>query len=151
MLNRIEKYGAAEELLRDTLEVERRVLGREHPDTLYALGGLAQALCEQGKYAEAETNFKEFDDTAGKALPENSPILLISRGHYGHCLARMDRFEQAERLLLDTLSALETSLGKGNDRTRVVIDYVITLYEAWGKPEQAAEYRARLEEAQEPK
>jgi serine/threonine protein kinase/tetratricopeptide (TPR) repeat protein len=141
-LSNFGKYDAAEVLLRETYGVERRVLGLENIDTLYALGSLAHALCEQNKFAEAETHFVTFDDAAPKALPDDSPITLTFRARHGNCLARMGKYEQAEPLLLDTLSKLRASLGEDHPRVRDVITNVIALYDSWGKPEEAAKYRA---------
>ena len=39
---------------RQTLELRRKVLGPEHPDTLMGMIWLASALSSQGKYVEAE-------------------------------------------------------------------------------------------------
>ena len=144
MLGRSGKYAQAEVLLRETYEVERRVLGLENIDTLYALGSLAYTLCEQGQFAEAESHFALFDDAARKALPDNNPIALTFRGRHGNCLTRMGDYERAEARLLDVLSTLRTSLGDDHPRVRDVMNYVIALYEAWGRPEKAAEYRAAL-------
>ena len=36
------------------LEVRRRVLGEEHPDTLISMNNLAVLYRDQGKYAQAE-------------------------------------------------------------------------------------------------
>jgi hypothetical protein len=38
------KYAQAEALYSQTLEISRRVLGREHPDTLMCMGKLARRL-----------------------------------------------------------------------------------------------------------
>ena len=56
----------------------------------------------------------------------------------------MGKYEQAEPLLLDTLSKHRTLLGEDHQRVRDVITYVIALYESWDKPEKAAKYRALL-------
>jgi hypothetical protein len=120
-------------------------LGPDHIDTLYALGNLAHALCEQEKFAEAQSEFSSFEDLAVAALPEDNPILLTFQGRHGNCLVRMRKFEQAEPLLLGTLSKLRASLDDDHQRVQTVIGDVVALYESWGKPEQAAEYRALLE------
>jgi serine/threonine protein kinase/tetratricopeptide (TPR) repeat protein len=143
-LSNFGKYDAAEVLLRETYDVERRVLGLENIDTLYALGSLAHVLCEQDKFSEAESHFVSFDEAAPKALPDDSPITLTFRGRYGNCLTRMGKYEQAEPLLLDTLSKLRASLGEDHPRVRDVITYVVALYESWGKAEEAATHRALL-------
>jgi len=44
----------AESLYRETLDIERRVLGPEHPATLSLMSGLAVVLSAEGHYAEAE-------------------------------------------------------------------------------------------------
>jgi hypothetical protein len=47
-------YSQAKPLLTEVLEVRRRVLGAEHPDTLLSLKNLAALYGYQGKYAQAE-------------------------------------------------------------------------------------------------
>ncbi len=47
-------------------------------------------------------------------------------------------------MLLKAHRVLEPALGDSHDRTTKVVEFLAALYEAWGKPEQAAEYRAML-------
>jgi serine/threonine protein kinase/Tfp pilus assembly protein PilF len=144
MLSRAGKFREAEVVLRETFDVEQRVLGLDNIDTLYALGSLAHALCEQDKFAEAESRFATFDEAAPRALPEDSPILLTFRGRHGHCLTRSGKYEQAEPLLLDTHARLRTLLGEDHQLVRDLVSYLAALYESWGRPEEAARYRALL-------
>ncbi|MBV9443248.1 MAG: tetratricopeptide repeat protein, partial [Acidobacteriaceae bacterium] len=48
----------AELLYTDVLQVRRRVLGQQHPDTTAALACLGGLRLDQGRYAEAETLFR---------------------------------------------------------------------------------------------
>ena len=48
------RYAEAEQMQRNSHEVEMRLLGAEHPDTLATASNLAQSLFTQGKYAHAE-------------------------------------------------------------------------------------------------
>jgi hypothetical protein len=48
------QYAEAEAMHRQTLQLQERVLGKEHPNTLGSMMGLASSLRQQGKYAEAE-------------------------------------------------------------------------------------------------
>ena len=48
------KLAEAEPFLVQALEVRRRVLGAEHPDTLHSLYGVALLYRKQGKRSEAE-------------------------------------------------------------------------------------------------
>jgi hypothetical protein len=46
-------YPAAEKLQRETLSLQSRVLGSEHPDTLRSMNNLANSLVAEGQLAEA--------------------------------------------------------------------------------------------------
>jgi len=48
------KYTEAEQMHRQTLNLQEKVLGPEHPDTLLSMRGLAAVLSSQGKHLEAE-------------------------------------------------------------------------------------------------
>jgi tetratricopeptide (TPR) repeat protein len=45
----------AEAMFLQTLQLQGKVLGKEHPNTLLSMMSLAALLGQQGKYAEAET------------------------------------------------------------------------------------------------
>ncbi|HXA64128.1 MAG TPA: tetratricopeptide repeat protein, partial [Bryobacteraceae bacterium] len=53
------KYAQAEALLSAALEIKRRVLGREYPNTLKTMGNLANVYHDEGKYPQAETFFSQ--------------------------------------------------------------------------------------------
>jgi hypothetical protein len=61
---------------------------------------------------------------------------------------KLNRYEEAESQLLEGYEALRGALGEGSPGTRLALEALAELYEGWGKPEQAAEYQALLEEAQ---
>ena len=63
------EYPQAEALTSQILEIQRRVSGPEHPDTLRSMNGLASIYRSQGKHAQAE--------------PLDSQILEISRRTLG--------------------------------------------------------------------
>ena len=70
----------------------------------------------------------------------------IFHGYYGKCLIELGQYEEAEQQLITGVSLLEEALGAEHERTAVVINFLIDLYEAWGKPDKAAHYRAMLPE-----
>ena len=63
---------------RELLDVKRRVLGPEHPDTLTTMGNLACSLCDQGKHAEAEQMFREVLDLQRRVLGPEHPETLAT-------------------------------------------------------------------------
>ena len=54
MLSSRGKYAEAEQMHRQTLELDKKVSGPEHPDTLMSMSNLAYVLTLQGKYDEAK-------------------------------------------------------------------------------------------------
>ena len=53
------QYAEAEQLVRQTLETERRTLGPEHSDTLVTSQGLGMLLKREKRCAEAEGTFRQ--------------------------------------------------------------------------------------------
>ena len=65
----------AEPLLHRALETQARVLGEEHPDTLWTLGSLVDVYHSQGRYEEAEPLVRRLLDQrrARAEQPDASP------------------------------------------------------------------------------
>ena len=76
------KHAEAEQMQREVLDVQRRVLGPEHPFTLVTMDNLALPLRNQGKHAEAEQMFREVLDLLrrhGVLGPEHPHTLATMR------------------------------------------------------------------------
>ncbi len=67
--------------------------------------------------------------------------------HYGSCLTALGRFEDAEVELLESYE-LASQLGENRLYPYKAAAALTELYEAWGNPEKASEYRARMSEAE---
>lgn len=135
------RFGESEALLRTVLETRRRVLGDLHPDTLSSLNNLAWNLFDQGRAGEAEPMFRQAVDGYSQTMPEGHWIVAVYRGGLGNCLTSLQRFEEAEALLLESYEVEHKVLGPDHKFTKKVAGYLEELYEAWGYPEKAAEYR----------
>ena len=62
-----------------------------------------------------------------------------------HCLYdRPGQFEGTERALIKTLEFSRRVLGEEHAETLACQEDFVKLYEAWGKPEKAEEWRAKL-------
>ena len=73
------------------LDVRRRVLGPEHPQTLTTMGNLGCSLHGQGKYAEAETMQRELLDVQRRVLGPEHPDTLATVSN----LASLDSIRSA--------------------------------------------------------
>ena len=63
-------------------------------------------------------------------------------GGWGMCLTKLERYEEAETQLAAAYEGLEAALGGDHHLTRSAVQALVDLYEAWGKPDKAAQYRA---------
>ncbi len=143
------RYGEAEPLLREALDVSRRVLGDDHRSTLISKSNLALLLVDLGNAVGAE-------QMAGEAVVAASETLGAEHwrhgdflGKHGRALAALQRFDDAESALLEAHGMLQTALGDEHEQTKRVVGYLADLYDAWSKPDKAAEWRAKLPTEQE--
>ncbi len=142
MLNEAEPY------FRESLEGKLRVLGDDHRHTLISKSNLALLLVDLGNAVEAEQLAGETVLAAREALGAEHYLHGNFLGKQGRALAALQRFDDAESAMLEAHGILQAALGDEDEQTRRVVGYLADLYDAWGKPEKAAEYRALLPEPQ---
>ncbi len=73
-------------MFRRLIEVEKRVLGAERPDTLSTASNPAASLFNQGKYAEAERIQREVYAVQKRVLGAEHPSMLTSANNLVRCL-----------------------------------------------------------------
>ena len=78
VLAKEDHYAEAENLVRETLDTRRRVLGPEHPDTVHSMSHLSNLLSDEGHYAEAEKMKRETLDIQRRVLGPEHPETLMS-------------------------------------------------------------------------
>jgi serine/threonine-protein kinase len=137
-------YAAAEAIHRETLALKRKLLGNEHAEVAGSLNNLADTLCREKKPAEAEPLARQAVALFRKALPSGHPNIAEAESVLGGCLALSGRFAEAETLLLGSLPVLKTKTGEHSPETEDALRRVILLYDGWGRPAQAARYRAEI-------
>jgi serine/threonine protein kinase len=129
----------SEDLHRKILEIRLDVLGEDHVETIATMNSLADVLFEQNRLLEANTLWKKCAEIARQKL-----ITLESGGYryeieLGRALTQLKQYAEAEEYLQ---AAYELTLIKSNEFYVEALLSLVDLYEAWGKPEKAAEYRA---------
>ena len=144
ILYRQQRLDEAEAMIRQVLEGRAAALGEDHFDTVSAMSNLGLLLIEREKFAEAEELFARLVESADNATPEGHWFRGETRASRGACLTELKRYEEAELLLLEAYDIMHAGLGDEHQRTRGAVEKLIKLYEAWDKPDQAAEFRARL-------
>ncbi len=141
--------------MREALESHRRVLGDEHPSTLYSIHEMGSLLLSQGEPAEAEPYFREALETRGRVMPEGHWTIWHTQSLLGRTLTGQSRFVAAEAMLVEAAERIEPP-EQWRQRTDEAIERVVALYTAWhaaqpdgGYADKAAEWRAKLPTEQE--
>ena len=182
------KYAQAEALFSQTLEIQRRVLGPEHPDTLDTLSDFASMYQRQGKYALAETYAAQALAGRRHALGSEDPDTMASAADLALAYLSQGKFAESEPLAREavefdrkkqpddwqtiprrepagrqpgrteeirrsrTAAARRLSGDAGAERPDRGPDWyhldrarewIVQLYQAWGKPGKAAEWNKK--------
>lgn len=140
-------FREAESEAREALQIIRRQKKTGQPDALDqaplmgALAGLNLILLRGGKSAAARFSLAEMLDQF--SCLRNNPGLRYydTEGPVGECLTLLRRFAEAEPILLKEYQQISAIRGPRSPFTTDARRRLVELYEAWGKPEQAALYR----------
>jgi serine/threonine protein kinase/tetratricopeptide (TPR) repeat protein len=138
----------------ELFQAGRQVLGSSSTEVLDALAMVGRKMVKRGKYTEAEPLLQEVvrarqEKQAGDWKTFNERVLL------GASLMGQKKYAQAEPLMVAGYEAMKAHAARtpGHDTPRSplhrsltdAVEWLVRLYEEWGKPEQAAKWRARLE------
>ncbi len=66
-------FTEAETVNRQTLQLQEKVLGKEHPETLTSMNNLAFLLYQQGKFTEAAAMIQQMLELREKVLRKEHP------------------------------------------------------------------------------
>ena len=134
LLRSFRGWEPAEPLLREALAIKRKVLG-DHPGTAGSMTALGSVLSRKGDTEEAEKLFREALEMQRRFLGNDHPGIAYVLNSLARELRRAGRLEEAEPLYREAIAM--------RNRERLV-----KLYEAWGQPDKAAEYRALAPDAE---
>jgi tetratricopeptide (TPR) repeat protein len=138
-------YARASALYAQVVAADRQMLGPQHLETAAAMNGWAESLRLAGDPRQAEKIFRESLAIHARVLPPSSWQIAATESLVARCLVDERRFAEAERMLLEAYPIVETKFGPGHPRSTTVAGRLVALYEAWGKPDKVAEWRAKRE------
>ncbi len=141
---RQERYDDAEPLFRRVVEIGDALFGEDEASSLIARNNLAQLYRLKGRLDLAEPILQRVVATARKTLPPNHWQFGACVLSYGIVLRDLQRHADSEPLLLEGHGILKAALGDGHTRTQNAAKSLLKLYEAWGKPDEAARWRERM-------
>jgi serine/threonine protein kinase len=154
----------AEASLREALALQHKRLVADHYNAGQTLVMLGWTLTKLGQPADGEPLLRKGLDISRKNLPQGDWFTADAESLLGGCLTAQRKYEQAEPLLLSgykgllaaagtppvtdswTLRSLQSvyaAPGAPPAHLRQALDRIVQLYEAWDKPVQAAQWRAK--------
>ena len=151
----------AEPYLREALEKFRRVLGDEHPRTLFSMNNTGRLLNARGKHSEAIALLVPLEPAARKVFIGGNArrladfLAVLGRARVGVGFDA-ERFLLAESNLLEahTIYLAAKDRGPAHTDTLACIQGLVDLYSAWhvanpgkGYDAKAAEWRVKLDAA----
>jgi len=92
-------WNDAEGLELQVMEMRKRVLGQEHPDTLTCMNNLASIYRKQGRWKEAEGLQLQVVETRKRVLCQEHPATLTSMRNLAAIFRKQGRLKEAEELL----------------------------------------------------
>jgi hypothetical protein len=131
-------------LLRETLAAAREQVGPDHRSAVAVLAELAETIRAAGRRDAALGLFDEAASRIAAAYPTGHPAAAVLAQQRAGCLIDVGRFEEAETALHRCHPVLVAAFGASHPRCRENLSELVRLYETWGRPDQAAGYRAQL-------
>jgi tetratricopeptide (TPR) repeat protein len=146
----MDRTDEAEPLLRQAEAVYRAALGDENRHVASCRFYLASLWQTRGNHEQAVELFRQALEMRRRVLPERHPVTRSTQAALAEELATTGDYSEAEHLLLDLLHPEGPEAAPAPDLASVH-GQLADLYEAWGRPRQAAEHRAAsLPEADDP-
>jgi tetratricopeptide (TPR) repeat protein len=140
------QYAQAEALFEKVLDARRGQFGEEHATTLRAAYMLARVHFRQRKYTDAETDLRRILAAYQKTQPDAWERFRCE-GLLGATLAAEKHYADAEPLLLSGHQGMTQRVGSipasGRGAIEETRSALFRLYEDWGRPREAAEWRTK--------
>ncbi len=141
---------SAEPLVREAVSIHRKLRVPQPVSLMYILVLLGDVLAAKGDPEGAQAALREALAIQLKTLPEKHWRIAYTESLLGRCLADLRQYDEAEPLLTNSYPVLQAAHGEQDEDSIRALQRIVDLYDAWGKPDLAAEYRAKLEASPPP-
>lgn len=127
--------------LQTALGIYERALGPDHPSVATTSYNLARALASAERSAEAEAAYRRALAIRRGLLDPTHPSVALVELFLGRLLMGEERYLEAETLLLRSADSYAAAFDEGNLFVSESRESLVELYEAWGRPEEADDWR----------
>jgi eukaryotic-like serine/threonine-protein kinase len=140
-----QQWALAKQTYERALEVDRRVLGDDHPRVAMRLNNLAVVAQSMGDLKLAETLYGDAIRRDERAYGDQHPATGATRGNYGLLLQREGRLAEAEPLLRSALDVELKLYGPNNYNVAYArVSLAMLLHDQGNLPAAEAEFREAL-------
>jgi serine/threonine-protein kinase len=133
-------YRRALEEVNRALAIQREVLQEGHIDFARSWTILGKILTRTGQAVRGEDYLRRALTLRAKSLKPSHWRLCETQVALGENLTAQKRYAEAEPLLVESHDNLNASLSGRDPRTQAARRRLVALYEAWQKPDMAAQY-----------
>jgi eukaryotic-like serine/threonine-protein kinase len=127
----------AEELFRGALDIRRRVLGPDNPETLAAMNAVGAAFYDEGRIRESADMFRQALAIERRVLgPENLDTVMLMN-NLGGVLTDAGQLSEAETLTREAVRIRQRVLGAENPDTLMSMHNLARILDREGKFEEA--------------
>ncbi|UCE59736.1 MAG: serine/threonine protein kinase [Phycisphaerales bacterium] len=126
--------------------VAQRLSAEEITDVEFAESLLlwAREYIDRGQHGAAELLLRTCLAVQEDALPEAHLLAAKAKSSLGKAMMSQQRLDSAESLLLDAYALMAVDPEADEREVRLTLEGITDLYETWGKPLEASEWRAKL-------
>jgi eukaryotic-like serine/threonine-protein kinase len=114
-------------LLERAAQLQQKVLGSEHPDTLASMDLMGKALTEQGHFAEAENLHRQTLEGRRRILGPEHPDTLHSMSRLAAVLSWENKKGEAESLSRDAVAIARRVLGPEDPNTLRLTNNLVSI------------------------
>ncbi|RYP50199.1 hypothetical protein DL768_004220 [Monosporascus sp. mg162] len=140
------RWKEAESLQVQVMEMSRRILGKEHPDTLNSIRNLALIYQSQGRLKEAESLEVQMMEMSIRVLGKEHPHTLASILNLASTYQSQGRLKEAESLEVQVMEMSIRILGKEHPHTLYSMSYLASTYRSQGRLKEAESLEVQVME-----
>jgi non-specific serine/threonine protein kinase/serine/threonine-protein kinase len=138
------RYAEAQPIAVEAYEGTRRLYGDDHPETLGAQHNVATIHDALGNYAEAERLYLKNIELKRRVIGPEHPNTCETYLQLSRMYRKQQRYSESESAALAAYQGFLKILGPDHMSTRGVVEHIVKLYAAMGRPGDAAQWRAKL-------
>ncbi|KAI2956395.1 hypothetical protein CBS147324_10941 [Aspergillus niger] len=138
------RWKEAEELGVQVMDIRKRILGSEHPDTLTSMANLASTYWKKGQWKEAEELDVQVMELRKQVLGSEHPDTLTSMANLASTYWKKGQWKEAEELGLQVMKLRKQVLGLEHPSSLTSMANLASTYSNQGRWKEAEELEIQV-------